>query len=307
MERTVLVAGEVTMDALLNVPYAPNGGRIVHSKENYDFTPGGGGAYTAVAAQRTGVDAVLCAAVGNDEFGRQIVARLKEEGVNTSKMTKLEGYQTALSVYLLEQYGLGGKVVYNGANAALTESDIEEGFLSCPDVFTTSLRLDKKLLLYAAELTREKRKPFVLDATGVYENYRLSDIVGVDILIINESEAELLTGIKTNGTDNLMRICISICEKMPVSFIVLRLGLRGAYIYDGKYCELLMSPPASDVDGTAVQESFVGAFCAHFADDHDVYNATRYALAAASFTASHIGGFASIPNDEMIKTIPDND
>lgn len=305
MEKTVLVAGDVTMDALLNVPFAPSGGRAVNSKDRYAFTPGGGGAYTAVAAQRAGAKTVLCAAVGDDESARHILHRLRDEGINTSKVVTSQKLQTALTVYLLEQYGVGGKVVYRGANAALTDDDIRDAFLSCPDLFTASLSLGQQLLTLAAELTRVQQIPFVLDASGAYENMRLSDIVGVDVLVINESEAELLTGIRADSTDNFMRICISLCAKMPLGFIVLRLGVRGAYIYNGKYCELLTAPDTSETDSTAVQESFVGAFCSHFADEHDVYNATRYALAAASFTAANVGGLAAIPDSCRIKQLLD--
>ncbi len=303
METTVLAAGDAAMDVLLNVPYAPNGGRTVVSKDRYDITPGGSGAYTAVAARRAGSGSVLCSRVGGDELGTRFLRHLKEEDVSTAYVGTDSVNQTSLNVFLLEQYGLGGKVCYGGASSRISTSDIESAFCCYPDLFTASLRLDREVLKYAAGLTRAQTIPFVLDASGAYEGFRLSDILGVDVFVVGEEEAELLTGIKPSGTDNFMRVCIALCDMLPLRFVVLKLGMRGAYIYDGKYCELLMSPGLQSVDVTAEHESFVGAFSAHFAKKLDVLEATKYALAASSLAASRVGGFASIPTDEEITNI----
>jgi len=303
MKKTILAVGDATMDVLLNVPYAPHGGRFVNSKDRYMFTPGGGGAYTAVAARRCGPDVVLCARVGDDEQGNRLVSHLKEADVNTAYIAKDSINQTGLAVYLLEEYGLGGKVTYGGANKKLNCANVEAAFACYPDLFTASLQQDMEVLKYAADLTRERNVPFVLDATGAYENCRLSGLIGVDILIASEEAAENLTGIRPDSTDNCLRVCISICDKLPLRFVVLKLGRRGAYIYDGKYCELLMAPDLENIDETAEHECFVGSFCARFVRDYDVFQATRYALAASAIAASRVGGFASIPTDDDVANI----
>ncbi len=303
MEKTILVAGDVAMDILLNVPYAPNEGRTVLSKDVYSFTPGGSGAYTAVAARRAGCGVCLCSRIGDDEQGERLIRYFKDEDVNISQITPDYVNQTALNVYLLEQYGLGGKVCYGGAAARLNADDVEGAFGIAPDLFVTSLKAEHELIKRAASLTRKGEIPFILDASGAYENCRLSDVMGVDILIASEDDAELLTGIRPNSTDNFMRACIALCDKLPLRFVVLKLGKRGAYIYDGKYCELLMAPTLQCVDTTAEHECFVGSFCARFIKEFDVYDATNYALAASAIASSRVGGFASIPNNEEIVNI----
>lgn len=303
MNKTILAAGSIALDVLLNVPFAPNGGRTVCSKDRYAFTPGGSGAYTAVAAKRAGGDVVLCSRIGDDEQGQRLLRYLKDEDINISRISNDAVNQTALNVFLLEEFGLGGKVLYNGASSRLSCADVEDAFGCYPDLFTTSLAIDREAVKCAAGLTRAQAIPFVLDASGAYENYRLNDIYGVDILIVGEDEAEALTGIRPNSTDNFMRVCIALCDKMQLRFVVLKLGKRGAYIYDGKYCELLMSPSIQSVDVTAEHECFVGAFCSQFIKEYDVFDATNYALAASVIAASRVGGFSSIPTDEEIRNI----
>lgn len=305
MKGTILTAGYATMDVLLNTPYTPTEGRIVNSRDKYAFTPGGSGAYTAVAASRCDVDVALCARVGEDEQGDRLIRYLKDEGVSTNYVASDPVNQTGLSVFLLEEYGLGGRIVYKGANGKLSVNNVESAFNCCPDLFVANMELDIEVLNYSASLCKTKGIPFVLDATGAYENIKLSGLYGDNIIIVGEKEAEILTGVRTDSTENYLRASISLCDKMPLRFVVLKLGKRGAYIYDGKYCELLMSPGLQTVDTTAEHQTFVGAFCADFIRNYDVYSATKYGLAASALAASKVGGFASIPTGAEIANILD--
>lgn len=305
MKKTILTVGGITMDVLLNVPYAPNEGRVVSSRDKYSFTPGGNGAYMAVAARRAGADVALCARVGDDEQGERLLRYMRDEGVSTGYIVSDPVNQTGLTVYLLEEYGNGGVVTFRGANAKINTANIESAFCCCPDLFVANLETDIEVLNFASNICKDRHIPFVLDATGAYENVKLSGLRGDNIIIVGEREAELLTGVRTDSTENYLRASIALCDKMPLRFVVLKLGKRGAYIYDGKYCELLMSPGLQSVDTTAEHQSFVGAFCADFIRDYDIYTATKYGLAAASFAASRVGGFSSIPTHDDIFNLLD--
>ncbi|MBQ3195142.1 MAG: hypothetical protein IJB65_01610 [Clostridia bacterium] len=303
MRDSVLTIGTATMDILLNVPYAPNGGRIVNSKDRYSFTPGGNGAYTAVAVSRSETTSTLATRVGDDEQGDRLIRYLKDDNVNTNYIVKDPVNQTGLSVYLLEEYGLGGGINFRGASAKLSCSNAEAAFKSKPAVVTATLETDIEVLNNVASLCRDEELPFVLDATGAYENVRLHTLESDSIIITGDKEIEVLTGIRADSTQNYLRACICLFEKMPLRFAVLKLGGKGAYIYDGKYCELLMSPGLQAVDITAEHQCFVGAFCSDFVRNFEVDKATKYALAASNISASKVGGFASIPTRTEIENL----
>ncbi len=303
MRNSVLTIGPATMDVLLNVPYAPNGGRIVHSRDRYSFTPGGNGAYTAVAVARSEVESCLLTRVGEDEQGDRLIRYLRDDGVNTNYVVKDPVNQTGLSVFLLEEYGLGGRVNFKGASQKLSCPNVESAFNCDPVLVTASLETDMEVLNYTASLCRDSGTPFILDAKGAYENVRLSSLVGDNIIIMGDKEAEVLTGIKPDSTENYLRVCISLFDKMPLRFAVLKLGRKGAYIYDGKYCELLMAPSLQAVDITAEYQCFVGAFCGNFVKDYEIDKAAKYALAASALAASKVGGFASVPTRAEIENL----
>ena len=305
MRNSVLTIGTATMDVLLNVPYAPNNGRAVSSKDRYSFTPGGSAAYTAVAVSRSETESVLLARVGNDEQGDRLIRHIKDEGINTNYIVKDPVNQTGLSVYLLEEYGLGGVVNFKGASAKLSCPNVEYAFMCSPAVVTANLEVDIEVLNNAASLSRDNDLPLILDATGAYENIRLHTLCGNNIIITGDKEVEILTGIRADSPQNYLRACIALFDKMPLRFAVIKLNNKGAYIYDGKYCELLMSPGLQIVDTTAQHQCFVGAFCSDFIRNYEVDKATKYALAASNLAASKVGGFASIPTRAEIENLLD--
>ena len=72
--------GSLNMDISVTVPRLPGpGATVVGSAAR--FSPGGKGANQAVAAARLGADVRMVGCVGDDDFGRQLLAALSAEGV----------------------------------------------------------------------------------------------------------------------------------------------------------------------------------------------------------------------------------
>ena len=76
----VTVLGSLNMDISVTVPRLPEPGATVLGSEAR-FTPGGKGANQAVAAARLGADVRMAGCIGDDDFGRRLLAALREEEV----------------------------------------------------------------------------------------------------------------------------------------------------------------------------------------------------------------------------------
>ena len=74
----VTVLGSLNMDISVTVPRLPEPGATVLGSAAR-FTPGGKGANQAVAAARLGAAVRMVGCVGDDDFGRQLLAALREE------------------------------------------------------------------------------------------------------------------------------------------------------------------------------------------------------------------------------------
>ena len=76
----LFVAGSINQDILLEIEHHPAIGETLSAK-NISYMAGGKGANQAVAAVRAGARTVFLGAVGDDEFGKSLVAGLQVEGI----------------------------------------------------------------------------------------------------------------------------------------------------------------------------------------------------------------------------------
>src|SRR6266566_3356739 len=79
----VTVLGSLNMDISVTVPRLPEPGATVLGSAAR-FTPGGKGANQAVAAARLGAAVRMAGCVGDDDFGRQLLAALRAENVDAA-------------------------------------------------------------------------------------------------------------------------------------------------------------------------------------------------------------------------------
>ena len=95
----VTVLGSLNMDISVTVPRLPGPGATVLGSEAR-FTPGGKGANQAVAAARLGADVRMVGCVGDDDFGRRLLAALRTEGINADAVRqKIQPPQRLLNVW----------------------------------------------------------------------------------------------------------------------------------------------------------------------------------------------------------------
>lgn len=75
------------------------GAKIGISKSHYSF--GGGAANAAVSFSRLGLKTAAIIAVGEDDFGEQIISNFKNQNVNTSLVQKIKGVNSVLSFVIV--------------------------------------------------------------------------------------------------------------------------------------------------------------------------------------------------------------
>ena len=76
----IAVLASFNMDLVMRVERRPEAGETVQGE--FAMHLGGKGFNQAVAARRLGAEVVVCGRVGDDEFGRQFLAALDEEGID---------------------------------------------------------------------------------------------------------------------------------------------------------------------------------------------------------------------------------
>lgn len=91
------MVGHVEWVQFALVPDVPLAGEVTHAREPFE-EPAGGGAVAAVQLARLAGEAVLITALGEDELGRQAVARLGELGVDVRAAKRAQGTRRAVTL-----------------------------------------------------------------------------------------------------------------------------------------------------------------------------------------------------------------
>lgn len=300
MAKRILVAGCSNINFTVNTPYVPAPNEQIVSHGKYSFAPSGRGANSAVASAMFGSDVVLCSRVGDDSYGDKLLALFAQSGIDTRyvKVDRLE--QTGMEVVIAERSGVNRTILYCGANSRISDADVENAFECYPDAVLTQLDLRSEAVVAAARSAAYDGIPFIVDAGTATPDFPLEKLEKITIFSPNEDETEALTGIRPNNLENCLRASIALCNRVEIGYVVLKLGARGCYVYDGKYCDIISPFEVEVADRIGAGDVFTAALASEFLRSDDITSAAKFANTAAALSVSKKGGIASFPTLEDV-------
>lgn len=302
--KRMLFVGNTHIRFAVGTPYIPTPGETIRSDANYTFSPGGRSALSAVAAARLGYDAVLCTRVGNDYYGDRLVEVFKKEKLHIANVTVDRENQTGLSLELVEQDGTVRSILFPGANRTLSGLHAENALSCYPDAIIASLESAPETVIRLSEIANERRIPFFLDASAdrdaMPEDFPFESLSKTELLILNEADARLFSGIDPVNEEKRKLACYTMCKRFDVKYILLQLGNRGCFLYDGKYFSAISTFDDEPIDTAGASEAFVAALLGEYLRTHDLRTAAEFAGTVYAKTASKHGGFQALPSREEL-------
>ena len=283
-----MVVGSVNMDLAVQVEQLPRPGDTVLG-ERLLTIPGGKGANQAVAAARLGATARMIGRVGRDAFGHDLVAGLREDGVDVSGIGFDPGEPSGVALIVVEKGGQNTVTVAPGANAQMGADEVARlrAVLRRRDVVVTQLEIPLETVLAVIACAHELGARVVLNAapSGALTGRPLPD---VDVLVVNEREADDLGGPARLGA---------------AKALVVTLGAEGSVLYEG-HRETRVDPRRVEaVDATAAGDAFVGALALALARGDSLVDAVRLGNAAGAATATKFGARPSLPTAGDLKRL----
>ncbi|MBQ8186160.1 MAG: ribokinase [Clostridia bacterium] len=300
-KQRILVISSANIDFVQRMRRMPYSGETVIENElKYSYIPGGKGANSAIAFSRFGADTVFACKLGRDANAKRLRSIYEREGIDTRYILEDEETPTGLASILVEDNGKNRIIVYPGANMTMTAEDIEESFTCYPDAVYMQLEIPDEAVIEAARRANEAEIPLFIDAGPARLDFPLDKLGKIEIFSPNESECRIFTGITPNSEENCLRAAIRLSSLVDAKYIVIKLGDKGAFIYDGREYYMIPSEKVEAVDTTAAGDIFTAVMTYVYLQNHNIVSAVKYATCAAAISVTREGASTSIPTREEV-------
>jgi 2-dehydro-3-deoxygluconokinase len=277
--------------------------------EGRNFLQGFGGdsSNMIIAAARSGARAAYVTRVGDDEFGRMFLALWKKEGVDTSGV--IVDREARTGAYFVTHGPQGHSFSYLRAHSAasrLRPADLPDlakaAFVhasgismaisqsACDTVLAAfegakgKVSFDSNLRLRLWPLERARR--MIGKAAGV-----------ADYFFPSIEDARQLSG-TDSPEDNL-----AWAHGLGAKNVFLKLGPDGVLVSDGTKREKIPGIKVRAVDATGAGDCFCGATLARLAAGDSIWEAARYANAAAALATTGYGAVEPLPRPEAVRKL----
>ncbi len=290
----IIVIGSSNTDMVIKSAVLPAPGETVLGGD-FIMNPGGKGANQAVAAARLEGDVLFITKTGNDIFGRQAIQLFEKEGIDTRHIATDPDKPSGVALIMVDDHGENSISVALGANGALNKEDIDRAasqIISSTFVLM-QLEIPLETVAYAADLAAKNSVKVILNPAPA--QFLPDELLQCLYMITpNETETELLTGIKVNGEASAKKAAAKLKAK-GVENVIITLGSAGAFISGADSEELIPAPTVKAIDTTAAGDTFNGALVTALSEGKSLKDAASFAVKAASLSVTKMGAQASVP------------
>ncbi len=301
MKKRILVVSSANIDFVMKVGKLPAAGQTVMEPRGYSYVPGGKGANAALALARLGADSVFCAKLGNDAHAQQLRALYNDEGIDTRFLQNDRNAATGLASIIVEENGVNRIIVYPGANNNLTVDDVEDAMTCLPDAVFLQMEIPDEAVIAATKFAKKKNIPVFLDTGATRPDFPLDLLGPLEVISPNESETFTLTGIMPTNATECLRAADKLMQRVDAKYVIIKLGARGAYVYNGKMSRLISAYETNVVDTTAAGDAFTAALTLEYLNSGDIYRAVKYANAVGAIVVSREGASTSLPTARQVE------
>ncbi|WP_165005753.1 ribokinase [Enterococcus sp. ZJ1668] len=301
--NTVTVIGSINMDTTLRLAKMPKPGETMHTHEIF-HAGGGKGANQAVAAQRSGARTSFIGGIGTDSEGAQLADLLANEQIDTSGISIIEGAATGQAMIMVDAAGENSILIHAGANNAFHEAEVlkNKTLIENSDFLIAQFESSLDATILAFSIAKKAGKRTILNPAPARETIPNELLSQTDIIIPNETETEIITGIEISDEASLE----AAAEKMHqfgIETVIITLGSKGAFYHTANEQGIIPAFKVDAVDTTAAGDTFIGALSSVLNPDFsNLKDAIRYGNLASSVAVQSYGAQPSIPYRAQLET-----
>lgn len=273
-------------------------------------TYGGGGANASVTFAQLGLSPRIITAVGGDAIGSDCIAHLRECGVATNRVQRIEGLPTATSFIVnIVRTRCHVAFVSRGAMARIDLSPQVLAYVTTPWVYVTALTGPwQKQLKNIFQRVRKRNLHIAWNPgdeqvrAGVT---RLSPFLRLtDVLLVNQDEAiELLLNAGRRVSRPQPSLLARALHRFGPRMVIVTCGHKGAYLFDGTNIHFQPAKIVRTLNKTGAGDAFGSGFVAGFIMFNSVARALKLAMHNSASVVAHLGAQTGILRREHLKKL----
>ena len=297
----ILVIGSSNTDMIIKLDKIPVPGETVLGGE-FSTAAGGKGANQAVAAARAGGDVTFIASVGNDAFGSEAIEGFRRDGINVDYIKRVDSEASGVALIFVDKKGENSIAVASGANAVLDVENIQKlkEVISQAQILLMQLETPIETITKAAQIAHDSGVKVILNPAPAQP---LDDdlLKRVSIITPNETEAELLTGVRITNDATAVEAAEILLSK-GIETVLITLGAKGVLLATPDKKKFIPAFKVSAIDTTAAGDVFNGALAVGIAENKTFDEAIRFACAASALSVTKLGAQPSAHARQEIDT-----
>ncbi len=294
MQKKILILGTSNVDFVFKIPRFHHPGETILAESLATFF-GGKGANQAITAKRLGGDVQFITKVGNDHYGKSYRHHLIKSGLNQKLILEEKKLATGMAVIELTPKGENRIIAFLGANGSLSVNDLKrlERYWRGVGVFVTQLEIPFSTVEWGLKMAKDQGALTLLNPSPPIQ-LPSRILSSVDFIVLNELEAQSLTGIKWMGGQEIRKMAKKLLDK-GVKNVVITLGPKGLF-FRNRNEELWMKAfTVNVVDTTAAGDAFLGALATGLSENKPIQEALKFANGAGALATTKMGAQPSLP------------
>ena len=292
----ILNFGSLNMDYVYQVDHFVRPGETLAAASRAEKA-GGKGLNQSVALARAG--ATVCHAGCLGTGGEPLKKMLEENGVDTGFLLPVEEMQ-GHTVIQVDPEGENCILLYGGSNRCIPEAHIRQVISRFSPGDWLILQNEVNGIPLMAELAAAKGMHVVLNPSPYDGTVLEADWSGLDWLLVNEIEAEQIT-----GETEPEKVWEKLHAKYPGLSLLVTLGSRGSVAFRpaGGTTEIWREEAVrvKAVDTTAAGDTYTGYFIAALTEGKPLQACMREAARAAAIAVTRPGAAGSVPWREELR------
>lgn len=255
---------------------------------NVKISSGGVGRNIAENISRLGIQTKLITAVGNDDYGRNILDAAGKCGLDTKHTLLSEEYPTPIYLSILDEDG-DMKVAISQMDVLdkITPEFIEnrKQLIKCSCLCVLDTNLPQATIEFLIQ--EFPNLDYYLDTVSTAKAVKVKNVLhGLHTIKPNKLEAEKISGIQICNQDDLRKTGNFFLEQ-GVKRIIISLGSKGTYFNDGKTEFILETEKIKLVNATGAGDAFMAGLVYGSLNDLSPIDTVRFSAAAAALALSH--------------------